>query len=427
MELIDIDLDRIIDALLLCAMGFVSFLIFKEKQDKRLNTAMTFSTFWVALSLYVIDEVCVNMGFWSYADGRLPFHLLFVWIVIWGVVVVFFSKGKFALMISLALFMADLAFMPQLAKMGVFTLSSNWLLGEVLVVGLVALPALIWANSYYENKNLAYRNFMQVLSFGLVIFYFLPLIFSSYFYVPFMKSRDFNIQYFLFIISVAIPLSLPGLLAVLALKGKGRGTPYPLDVTSRLVRNGIYAYVNNPIQISAFLVLVAMSVFFQHWVFLLTAVGSLIYSFGFAKFIEHDRMGQRFGQSFHNYQKEVRPWITHWRPKGIANATIYFKLHCTYCQALRSWLERKNTFRLTFIHAEDFAGERLTELTYVDEDGNRYGGVRALGHGLGHVHLLWAWAGWILCMPGIAHLLQLIIDWMDLDCEELCEIPTHSP
>jgi protein-S-isoprenylcysteine O-methyltransferase Ste14 len=89
----------------------------------------------------------------------------------------------------------------------------------------------------------------------------------------------------------------------------GRGTPGPWDAPRRVVAEGPYRWVRNPIYIAALLVVVG-----EAWLFLslplLLYAGALAVSVHlFVIGYEEPTLRRRFGDEYAAYQRHVRRWI----------------------------------------------------------------------------------------------------------------------
>ncbi len=89
----------------------------------------------------------------------------------------------------------------------------------------------------------------------------------------------------------------------------GRGTPGPWDAPRRVVADGPYRWVRNPIYIAALLVVVG-----EAWLFLslplLLYAGALAVSVHlFVIGYEEPTLRRRFGDEYAAYQRHVRRWI----------------------------------------------------------------------------------------------------------------------
>jgi len=90
---------------------------------------------------------------------------------------------------------------------------------------------------------------------------------------------------------------------------KGEGTIAPWNPTRKLIINGFYSHVRNPMHIGVFLILIGESILIgslplTFWT-LLFIVGNLIY----IPLIEEQRLAERFGDEYQIYKKNVPRWI----------------------------------------------------------------------------------------------------------------------
>jgi protein-S-isoprenylcysteine O-methyltransferase Ste14 len=98
---------------------------------------------------------------------------------------------------------------------------------------------------------------------------------------------------------------------------KGEGTPAPWDPPRKLVVNGPYRYVRNPMITSVLINLVAESIFFQSWPLLAWTIIFLIGNAIYFPLSEERGLEQRFGASYREYKRNVPRWIprlTPWQP-----------------------------------------------------------------------------------------------------------------
>jgi protein-S-isoprenylcysteine O-methyltransferase Ste14 len=111
-------------------------------------------------------------------------------------------------------------------------------------------------------------------------------------------------SYFVFIISSVIGLS-----SAFYLIRYGNGTPLPADQTKRLVINGPYRYVRNPMAIAGMGQGLAISLYFGsvHLV-VYTLIGGLLWHF-VVRPIEEKNMQERFGGDYENYRSSVNLWF----------------------------------------------------------------------------------------------------------------------
>ncbi len=94
----------------------------------------------------------------------------------------------------------------------------------------------------------------------------------------------------------------------------GRGTPAPFDPPRRLVTQGPYRFVRNPMYIGAGLVLVGAALFYGSWL-LLSYTGLLfLITHALVVWYEEPTLRRTFGEEYELYCRRVRRW---WPSIGI--------------------------------------------------------------------------------------------------------------
>jgi protein-S-isoprenylcysteine O-methyltransferase Ste14 len=220
------------------------------------------------------------------------------------------------------------------------------------------------------------------------------------------------------------------LAAVLGLSGvqefarRGRGTQFPYDPPRRLVVTGPYAYVANPMQICKVLSLLFGAVFLGNgW---LGAVG-LVYLAVTALFTgprEDAELERRFGGEFRLYRSEVKRWLPRWTPRVDRPARLYVAEDCGRCRTLGDWIRALRPVLLEVVPADSHP-LALTRLTYASA-GIEESGVAALARALEHVHLGWAFLGFLVRLPGVHTIAQLVADAMGGDRIRACPASTSA-
>lgn len=411
------------NSLVAIALLFLLFLILRKKQTSRLNWSMFYSTLWVAISLPVINWACVALGFWTFSQAEdlqifIPYDLLFVWVIVWGTVVPFLFKGSKVFFASVILFWIDVLYMPYLENFDIIRLGEYWLVGEVLLILFVFLPAFMWSKLCLRQTHVGIRSLFQFICMAVILCIDIPFI--TLIYVP--HASNFQSGYASYIVQFAFIILLPSFIALMDLSEKGRGTPFPYDPTKALVRSGVYAYIRNPIQWSLTLFFVPLSILYNSPLLLVGMVVSVAYSIGISNPQEFESMEQRFGSEWVKYKNSVPAWLFLWIPADHPKGTIYFKKTCTPCSSVRGWFERRNPFNLEIKHAEEFKGEVLSQVRYVDYHGVESSSIKAISSALEHINLGWATLGWFMRLPGINFILQSIVDTMVFDEEnDSCE------
>jgi protein-S-isoprenylcysteine O-methyltransferase Ste14 len=88
----------------------------------------------------------------------------------------------------------------------------------------------------------------------------------------------------------------------------GRGTPAPFDPPRRLVIQGFYRYVRNPMYIGAGLALAGAALFYESWPLLGYVAVFLFIAHLFVVWYEEPALRQTFGQDYDAYTERVRRW-----------------------------------------------------------------------------------------------------------------------
>ncbi|HEU4994412.1 MAG TPA: hypothetical protein VFT29_06310, partial [Gemmatimonadaceae bacterium] len=125
----------------------------------------------------------------------------------------------------------------------------------------------------------------------------------------------------------------------------------------------------------------------------------------------------------------VRAWRVRWRPyhasvDGAAPALLYVAESCGTCSEVARWFAARHPRGLEIVAAELHPSGSLTRITYDPGDGGPpERGVAAVARALEHIHVAWAIAGWLMRLPGLRAVLQLLTD---ASGGEARLIPRHS-
>ena len=134
------------------------------------------------------------------------------------------------------------------------------------------------------------------------------------FYFPYqLASRDFLIFNLGVFSYLAIPFFMIGTSIIMwcsvDMVKKGLGTPAHVDPPKKLIVNGLYRYVRNPIYLGALLVLLGYIFWFGSG---LTVIYFLLFLLAYQiliTLIEEPILRNTFGQEYEEYCKEVPRWI----------------------------------------------------------------------------------------------------------------------
>jgi len=372
---------------------------------------------WNLPALLALQVAASHFGWWQFdAQGGLllgtPVDLYLSWAWLWGFVfAVAFPTLPLIFVLATAL-AADLALMP--AATPVVDLGPYWLAGEVVGLILVLLPGQLLARWTTRGDRLGARVTLQMMTFSGLIVFVLPAIAidgsGSTWQNPFSRPVW---QWSLMLQLLAIP-ALFGVSAVQEFVVRGRGTPVPFDPPQRLVTSGVYAYVRNPMQLSAVVLLFLLGLALENlWV---SGAGIMahIYAIGLAGWDEDEDLRLRFGENWTRYRQSMQGWIPRVRPwfqRDSPDARLFVSSNCGMCSQVGQWFVRRDAVRLEVLPAETYPAGTLIRITYVTADGaGQFSGVQAISRALDHIHLGWAMLGWLLRLPAIRQFAQILID-----------------
>ncbi|MBM7785613.1 methyltransferase [Tenggerimyces flavus] len=365
----------------------------------------------IAASREVADDVD-GYGFAS-VDGAfrgMPVDLWLAWAALWGALPVLYRRVlplPVAMGILLWLDLTALQLLHPLVQ-----LERNWLPAELVSILAIALPAALVGRWTADRRRLGARIALQMAVFAGATLWLLPTIAFEYGDGAWTNLTELPRWAMLAIAQLAFLLSLPALLAVYEFAVRGNGTPYPWDPPDRLVTTGPYAYVGNPMQLSAVALLALLAATTQSLA-LAAGVGAAI-AFGIGVADPHERyyLATTYGKVWRTYDGMVPNWWPRWRPYATGPpATLWLDDNCTACRAIRDFLAERDPQRLVLAPAH-LHRPTLWRARYVSGDGHQENGVAAIARGLEHLHLGWAFVGWFLRLPGVRWLAQLVADAM---------------
>jgi protein-S-isoprenylcysteine O-methyltransferase Ste14 len=372
---------------------------------------------WNLPLVLLLNVVAQRRGWWRFdARGGLllgvPLELYLSWVWLWGALPALAFPSTPVVVVAALAFVADLILMP--ASLPVIRLGHGWLIGEAIGLALCLVPGLLLARWTTDRQQLPKRAMLQVIAFAGFVVFVLPAIAIDGSGTGWLPPTERPLWQLSLIAQVLFLPLLMGLSAVQEFVTHGSGTPVPFDPPRRLVTTGVYAYVRNPMQLSALLLLLCLGVVLGNlWI---SAAGLMthLYSIGFAAWDEDEDLQRRFGSEWIVYRTAVRSWLPRlrpWRKPGIPSGRLYVAGTCETCRGVAEWFERRDPIGLVILPAESHASRALTRITY--EGGatrETVSGVIAVGRALEHIHLGWALVGMLFRLPGISALIQLVVD-----------------
>lgn len=396
----------LVPALLVAALWLVT-------PSVRARAAAVLAVLWNAVALLVINAAAVRAGWWAFGtDGSMwagvPVDVIIGWALLWGAVPVLMAPWVNPLLSVSVLIGGDVFTMGALRPL--VELHHDWWAGELLAVAVCLLPGgvLGWATA--QRRLLPVRATLQVVMFGAVLLFVVPtvaFVYTDTSWAAAVAAVGGPVD--LLLLQVGAAVAIIALRAVADFVQRG-GTPFPWDPPSRLVTAGPYAYVANPMQVSAVVLLAIAAGVFGCPALLLAAGVGAVFGSGIAAWYEAEQLRERFGESWVGYRRQVHNWLPRWRPWPERPAgRLYVAVACDPCSELGAWFVRRPRASLEIRPAVDHP-EPLRRIRYEDEDGTVLSGTRAIGAALEHVSLGYAVAGWVIRAPGLAWCVQLLAD-----------------
>src|SRR5207244_4872557 len=213
---------------------------------------------WNLPVVLALNLLAVHLRWWRFdAHGGLflgmPVELYLAWAWLWGAIpALAFPAAPLSVVMVFAL-AVDVALMPAAAP--VIRLGPSWWLGEVIGLAIGVLPGQLLARWTLRDERLVARTCLQMIAFAGLLLFVLPAAAiggSATAWVNPATRPAWQIN--LLAQALAVP-ALFGLTPVQEFAARGGGAPVPFDPTRRLVTTGVYAYIRNPMQTSAVVLL----------------------------------------------------------------------------------------------------------------------------------------------------------------------------
>ena len=386
-------------------------LVIHRRPGRRRIAGAVVAVAWNLVALLALNVLAQHFGWWTFSTSTAavagtPADLWIGWALLWGAVPLLIISERLVL-VGVALVAADLVMMPLAAP--VVSLRSTWLIGELLCIATGLVPGLLLGRWTARDSHVRRRATLQIVAFGGLLLFVLPTLIFTITGEDWMALVERPRWQFVLAALIAAPAGAMAVQAVREFAVSGNGTPVPLDPPRRLVTTGPYAYVANPMQLGGTFILAEWGVLLGSLAVVAAAVMGALFSAGVAAWNEGSELSHRFGQDWSRYRAEVRLWLPHWRPYTGANATVFVGTTCEPCSDVGRFLARRRPRGLEIAAAEDSSDE-MTRITYRMDGLGTETGLAALGRSVEHVNLAWAIGSWIVRLPLIRPLLQLVAD-----------------
>ena len=315
-------------ALLLPLLGAAVAWLWLQPSPRRAGAAYL-ATLWTLPSLFAVHLLAQSFGWWTFhfEGGGLfgmPVDLLFGWALLWGALPALLLIRIPLPLAAGGMIALDLVFMPLCAP--VVQLGPRWLVGELVAAAIVLVPAQLLARWTARDVHLGGRVLLQIVLFTGLVLTGVPAMVLA------LTNSHWNIAVSNIgqqvLLQLAIIAAIVGLTAVQEFAERGGGTPFPYDPPKTLVRSGIYAYVRNPMQLSASALLALIALATMNAWLATAALLTVAFSAGFAAWDEGSDLRQRFGDGVLRYTSSVRNWLPSWRPRIEQPSIIYLDMGC---------------------------------------------------------------------------------------------------
>jgi protein-S-isoprenylcysteine O-methyltransferase Ste14 len=365
------------------------------------------------VGIAALHEIAAATGWYTFApvDGAyrgMPVDLWLGWAVLWGPVPVLLRRFL-PLPVALGLLLwLDVVAMPALDPL--LVLGPRWLHGEVLGLLLVALPAQLLGRWTAAGQRLRPRVLLQMTLFTGLLLWLIPTAAFTLTDGGWDRLLTLPAPVLFLLGQTAFLISVPALAAVVEFTVRGGGTPFPWDPPRRLVTTGVYAYLANPMQVSSVLLLLLLAAATRSAGLATATVVAVAFSIAVAGPHERQDLISRYGEAWLDHRREVRDWWPRRTPYlGPVPGRLWLDDDCGPCSAVRDHLLRRSPVNLTIRPAPEYP-ETLWRARYEGADGYQADGVGAVARGLEHTGLLRAYIGWILLLPVLNGLAQVVAD-----------------
>lgn len=311
--------------LLLGPLLLVVVMVRMRKLSKSRQIGGLFAFLYGVAIVFISHSIALYFNWWTYGWSALMLNGLPADIIIGGAVL--FGPGLYfafprtrPLMICLPIIIGLHGTIFNSLEPLVFA-GPNWFIGVGFVFITAHIPAIYLAKWTEADTHLPLRCALLASMTGGMIFAIVPSLIMQ----AMGGSWDLLERPVWSLVLVGVLLTFTSLVGVSAnhtLCIQGKGTPIPLDPTKRLVTTGIYAYVSNPMQLSAALSWLVLGAFLQNIWIAAAALMAWVFVQGMVRWHHRHDLLKRFPDGWPEYKTQVPEWIPRWRPWTKASATL---------------------------------------------------------------------------------------------------------
>lgn len=405
----------------LCLMvpaGATAPLWMVRRPDRRAAGAALLSFLTAFVGIGLANQVALSAGWWQYLRGDgaflgVPLDLWIGWAVLWGPVPLLLRLPVWLTVVLLG--WSDLLLMPRLE--GLVRLQHDWLYGEglALLVGLV--PAVLIGRWTVDRRRLTGRVLLQLWTFTGLVVWLAPTAVFARGDGGWHELWEGPVWWTAIILQLMALVAVPALAAMVEFAVRGGGTPFPWDPPVRLVTTGPYAYTANPMQLSAVALLGVLAVGTHSWAMAVATLSAVAFSGVLADHHERADLADRLGAAWTAYDEQVPPWRIRRRLYAGKAAELYLSKECQICDETRRWIAATGPDDLRLCVAEEHRAADgtvagLRRALYVGPDGLRANGLAAVARAFEHSGPGYAYLGWLIRLPVVRPVLQLVTDAM---------------
>lgn len=288
-------------------LGIMALLSDRFNVSEKAGAFLAFN--WVFVFGLITNIIAIKLDWWGFAS--YPIHIYDVPIDF--VLGLSLLLGGIIQLLNLSVFinLAITSFTGIIIYnfSGLVVLGEDALVGFALTIMIVIIPAYYLSKFTREKSHIYIRATLQPIIWVLLLIWLFPsvvLIYSerSWDTLIDLSNTEMGIH--------AILLSFPGYLIVNSLyvfARHGKGTAFPFDPPQKLVVQGVYAYVSNPMQIGICLTMAILGLALKSVIIFITAPMALFLFIVFKDICNGSSNVCGSDRRWDEYHKKVPKWI----------------------------------------------------------------------------------------------------------------------